>query len=90
MDGAERKRPSLRTRLTHELGVRYPFVCAGMAFVGMPPLAAAVANAGGIGMLGTAPEQPNGVLSLIRATPRKRSRIDCLASTSSSTPPSDR
>lgn len=68
MNGAERKRPSLRTRLTDEFGVRYPFVCAGMAFVGMPPLAAAVANAGGIGMLGAAPEQAPGVLSLIRAT----------------------
>lgn len=68
MNRAERKRPSLRTRLTHEFGVRYPFVCAGMAFVGTPPLAAAVANAGGVGMLGAAPEQAPGVLSLIRAT----------------------
>ena len=68
MKGAENKNRSLRTRLTDEFGVRYPFVCAGMAFVGTPPLAAAVANAGGIGMLGAAPEQPPGVLNLIRAT----------------------
>jgi enoyl-[acyl-carrier protein] reductase II len=68
MYGAETNKPSLRTRLTDEFAVRYPFVCAGMAVVGMPPLAAAVANAGGIGMLGAAPEQPAGVLSLIRAT----------------------
>ena len=31
----EGKGPSLTTRLTREFGVRYPFVCAGMAFVGM-------------------------------------------------------
>jgi NAD(P)H-dependent flavin oxidoreductase YrpB (nitropropane dioxygenase family) len=68
MKAAEKKSRSLRTRLTDEFGVRYPFVCAGMAFVGTPALAAAVANAGGIGMLGTGPEQPPGVLNLIRAT----------------------
>ena len=61
-------RRSLKTRLTDEFGVRYPFVCAGMAFVGTAPLAAAVASAGGIGMLGVATEQAPGVLSLIRAT----------------------
>ena len=32
---------SLDTRLTREYGVRYPLVCAGMAFVGTAPLAAA-------------------------------------------------
>jgi NAD(P)H-dependent flavin oxidoreductase YrpB (nitropropane dioxygenase family) len=68
MNGAERNRPSLRTRLTDEFGIPYPFVCAGMAFIGTPPLAAAVANAGGIGMLGAATEQAPGVLSLVRAT----------------------
>ena len=39
-----------------------------MAFVGTPPLAAAVADAGGIGMLGAATEGPPGVLNLIQAT----------------------
>jgi NAD(P)H-dependent flavin oxidoreductase YrpB (nitropropane dioxygenase family) len=75
MNGAEKKQPSLRTRLTDEFGVRYPLVCAGMAFVGTPPLAAAVADAGGIGMLGAATEQAPGVLSLIRATQALTDRL---------------
>ena len=62
--------PPLETRLTREYGVRYPLVCAGMAFVGTEALAAAVANAGGIGMLGVASEQPNGVAAMIEATRR--------------------
>ncbi|WP_254360513.1 NAD(P)H-dependent flavin oxidoreductase [Corallococcus exiguus] len=52
---------TLRTRLTRELGIHYPFVGAGMAFVSLPPLVVAVSEAGGLGMLGTAPEPP-GVL----------------------------
>jgi NAD(P)H-dependent flavin oxidoreductase YrpB (nitropropane dioxygenase family) len=68
MREASKRRPSLNTRLTHEYRVQYPLVCAGMAFVGMPRLAAAVANAGGIGMLGAAPEAPPGVLNMIQAT----------------------
>ena len=47
---------TLRTRLTRELGLNYPFVNAGMAFVALPPLVIAVSEAGGLGMLGAAPE----------------------------------
>lgn len=47
---------TLHTRLTRELGVHYPFVSAGMGFVALPPLVIAVSEAGGIGMLGAAPE----------------------------------
>jgi NAD(P)H-dependent flavin oxidoreductase YrpB (nitropropane dioxygenase family) len=57
---------TLETRLTREFGVRYPFVAAGMAFVSMPTLVAAVSNAGGIGVLGVAPEPPAGLQMLIR------------------------
>jgi NAD(P)H-dependent flavin oxidoreductase YrpB (nitropropane dioxygenase family) len=64
----KKKKLSLNTRLTEGYGVRYPFVCAGMAFIGMPPLAAAVANAGGVGMIGVAPEGPPGLLNMIQAT----------------------
>ncbi len=49
---------TLHTRLTRELGVHYPFVSAGMAFVALPPLVIAVSEAGGVGMLGAAPEPP--------------------------------
>lgn len=52
---------TLKTRLTRDVGLHYPFVGAGMAFVSLPPLVIAVSEAGGLGMLGTAPEPP-GVL----------------------------
>ena len=42
----------LQTRLTEDYGLDVPFIGAGMAFVAMPPLAAAVSNAGGMGTLG--------------------------------------
>lgn len=58
---------SLDTRLTREYGVRFPFVGAGMGFVSMPSLVAAVSNAGGIGVLGNAIEPPPGTRALIRA-----------------------
>lgn len=58
---------ALGTRLTREYGVRYPFVSAGMAFVGLPPLAIAVSNAGGIGMLGAAPEPPHVMQTRLQA-----------------------
>ncbi|MBM3565584.1 MAG: nitronate monooxygenase [Alphaproteobacteria bacterium] len=42
----------LSTRLTRALGVRHPIVSAPMAFAGGGALAAAVSNAGGLGMIG--------------------------------------
>ncbi len=60
-------RPGVSTRLTDQYGVRYPFVGAGMGFVAMPELVAAVSNAGGIGVLGNAIEPPPGTQLLIRA-----------------------
>ncbi|XXX73071.1 nitronate monooxygenase [Sorangium sp. So ce134] len=59
---------SLRTRLTVDYGVPFPLVSAGMAFVSLPPLVAAVSNAGGIGVLGSATEPPAVVEARIRAT----------------------
>ncbi|RKH87937.1 nitronate monooxygenase, partial [Corallococcus praedator] len=49
---------TLKTRLTRAVGIHYPFVGAGMAFVSLPPLVIAVSEAGGLGMLGGAPEPP--------------------------------
>src|SRR5690348_9653782 len=40
----------LQTRLIREYEIRYPFVGAGMGFVSLAPLAAAVSAAGGMGM----------------------------------------
>ncbi|MCA1843859.1 MAG: nitronate monooxygenase, partial [Actinobacteria bacterium] len=60
----------LRTRLTDRYGVAYPIVQAGMAFYATPALAAAVTNAGGLGVLGPVPEAPEGVRAQIRETRR--------------------
>jgi len=44
---------SIRTRFTDEYKLKHPFACAGLAFAGMtPPLAIAVAQAGGLGAAG--------------------------------------
>ena len=56
----------LSTRLTREYGLTYPFVGAGMGFVAMPELVAAVTNAGGLGVLGNAIEPPPSTQILIQ------------------------
>ena len=49
--------PQLRTRFTDLVGIDYPIVQGGMMWVGRAELAAAVSNAGGLGIL-TALTQP--------------------------------
>jgi NAD(P)H-dependent flavin oxidoreductase YrpB (nitropropane dioxygenase family) len=49
---------SLHTRLTETFGLAHPFVGAGMGFVALPELVAAVSEAGALGVLGVAPEPP--------------------------------
>jgi len=46
------------TRLTRLLGIRHPIVQAGMAWVSRHQLAAAVSEAGGLGVLGAATMEP--------------------------------
>lgn len=41
----------LRTRLCETLGIEFPIICAPMGFVTGPDLAAAVSNAGGLGIM---------------------------------------
>jgi NAD(P)H-dependent flavin oxidoreductase YrpB (nitropropane dioxygenase family) len=48
----------LKTRLTNEYGIDFPFVSAGMGFIALPELVAAVSNAGGLGLLGVAVTPP--------------------------------
>ena len=43
--------PMLRTRFTESFGVEHPIVQGGMMWVGRAPLAAAVSNAGGLGIV---------------------------------------
>jgi len=51
-------RAMLATRLTSLLGCRVPLQQAGMGGIAMPPLALAVAEAGGLGMVGAAMVPP--------------------------------
>src|SRR5665213_2936826 len=48
---------AMKTRVTELLGIRYPIVQGGMQWIGTAELAAAVSNAGGLGIL-TALTQP--------------------------------
>lgn len=48
----------MKTRVTDMLGIRYPIIQGGMQWVGRAELAAAVSNAGGLGIL-TALTQPD-------------------------------
>lgn len=58
----------LQNNLTHRLRLRAPIVSAGMAFVAGPRLAAAVSNAGGLGMLGGSLAPPEQLRRWIRET----------------------
>src|ERR1700685_4146539 len=41
----------MKTRITEMLGIQHPIVQGGMHFVGLAELAAAVSNAGGLGII---------------------------------------
>ena len=58
----------IRTKLTERYGIELPFVSAGMGFIAVPRLAAAVSNAGGFGQLATGAAPPETLRELIRAT----------------------
>lgn len=58
----------LRTRVTEEYGIQAPIVLAPMGFVAMPPLAAAVSNAGGLGLIGAGAAPPPVLEEMIHAT----------------------
>lgn len=51
--------PTLRTRLTDLFGIRYPIIQAGMIWVSGAKLAAAVSNAGGLGLVGAGSMRPD-------------------------------
>ncbi len=58
----------LRTRITEMLGIRHPILLAGMGRASTPQLAAAVSNAGGLGVLGAASCGPYQLCDWIRRT----------------------
>ena len=43
----------VRTRVTEMLGIQYPIIQGGMAWLGLAELVAAVSNAGGLGIIGS-------------------------------------
>ena len=59
---------ALRTRICDLLGIQHPILLAGMGRASTPELAAAVSNAGGMGVLGAASCGPNQLRAWIRRT----------------------
>ncbi|KAF2090617.1 2-nitropropane dioxygenase [Saccharata proteae CBS 121410] len=57
--------PTLQTPLTHLLGITHPIILAGMARTSGGPLAAAVSNAGGLGVIGGLGYTPSQLRSII-------------------------
>jgi len=56
----------MKTRMTELLGIKHPIMLAGMAFVSLPKLVAAVSNAGGIGMLNSVAYTPDQMKDVIK------------------------
>ncbi|MDO9515144.1 MAG: nitronate monooxygenase [Syntrophales bacterium] len=45
----------MKTRVTELFGIKYPIMLAGMSWISIPEMVAAVSNAGGLGILATGP-----------------------------------
>jgi len=58
----------IKTPLCDLLGIRYPIIQGGMAWVATPELAAAVSNAGGLGIVGAGSAPPEVVRRMLRRT----------------------
>src|SRR6516165_5213001 len=58
----------LHSRICDMLGIRHPILLAGMGRAATPELAAAVSNAGGLGVIGAASCGPNQLRGWIRRT----------------------
>ena len=56
----------MKTKITELLGIRYPIIQGGMAWVAEYNLAAAVSNAGGLGLIGAASAPADVVREQIR------------------------
>ncbi len=70
------------TEITRRFGLRTPILNAGMAMVARPDLAAAVSNAGGLGMIGADVAPAEALRAMVRAVKAKTDRpfgVDLLA-----------
>ncbi len=61
----------MKTRVSELLGITYPVIQGGMAWVAEYHLAAAVSNAGGLGLIGAASAPPEVVREQIRETKKR-------------------
>jgi NAD(P)H-dependent flavin oxidoreductase YrpB (nitropropane dioxygenase family) len=48
---AQKDKGTMKTRITELFGIKHPIIQGGMHFVGLAELAAAVSNAGGLGII---------------------------------------
>lgn len=64
----------IRTLLCDLLGIQYPILQGGMAWVATAELAAAVSNAGGLGIIGSGNSPPEWVRDQMRATRERTDR----------------
>jgi enoyl-[acyl-carrier protein] reductase II len=64
----------MKTRITELLDIEHPIFCAGMGFVAVPELVAAVSNAGGLGLLATATLSPQEVRESVRDIRKRTNR----------------
>ena len=64
----------MKTRITDLLGCQYPVIQGGMAWVAEYHLAAAVSEAGGIGLIGAASAPPEVVREQIRKVKERTSK----------------
>ena len=58
----------MKMRITELFGIRYPVLLSGMSWISTPELVAAVANAGGLGILATGILKPEETREYIRRT----------------------
>ena len=56
----------MKTRITELFGIKHPIMLAGMAFVSLPKLVAAVSNAGGLGMFNSVANTPDQMKDIIQ------------------------
>jgi enoyl-[acyl-carrier protein] reductase II len=54
------------TRMTELFGIQHPIMLAGMAFVSLPKIVAAVSNAGGLGMFNSVANTPDQMKDIIK------------------------
>jgi len=64
----------IKTRLCNLLGIKYPILQGGMAWVSDAELASAVSEAGGLGIIGSGNAPPEWVREQIRKTKKKTNR----------------